>query len=331
MVREFQPLNALYLTGLLWTPNEYPVNLQANRAQFRNFLLARTTIRWFNDGMTEIEQTRIQEREALIARISNLLESDQRFLAAWLEGSLGRGSFDAWSDIDLWTVVRDEDFAQVVSDRYAIMETMGSCVLKVESPQNGPANGIYLMAGFETASGIQLVDWYCQPASQACRSNSLAVFFIRPELSRMESWRSSMPEDGISAIFSRSRQGEDSLRSDEPYVAWHPNTEQDALNAGNLAWAMVMIQAKHIFRHPNEPGLPFESFLSKLVKKASGGVQTLRPSTIDMEGPSDRLDRLVDITGGIIRAVPADTKLKDGIIRYLNAVRQALPMDARAR
>ncbi len=277
--------------------------------------------------MTEIEKSRVAERETLLGRISTFLEGDDRVLALWLEGSMARGKYDAWSDLDIWTVIRDEDFLGFVEERLNLISRVGAVALVVEAPQNGPADGVYLMVGFDSPSGLQLVDWYCQPAKAASRPQSQALVFIRPELSRKESWRTSTPEDGIDLIFKRIRRGDDTLRGDHPYVAWHPTPEEDAANSGNLAWAMIAIQGKQIVRDPNSAGLQFEDFLAKLVKKASFGKQTLRPSYMDMTRPGEKLDRLVDIAGGVIRAVPADVVLKDSIIRYLNALRQALPVD----
>ena len=49
-----------------------------------------------------------EERDALLGRAVALLEGDERVVAAWLAGSLGRGGGDALSDIGLWVVCADE-------------------------------------------------------------------------------------------------------------------------------------------------------------------------------------------------------------------------------
>ncbi|MDR3689847.1 MAG: hypothetical protein P4L46_10745 [Fimbriimonas sp.] len=275
--------------------------------------------------MRRIEQARTAERKALLASIVRKFHDDQRLLAFWLEGSLGRGRFDAWSDLDMWTVARDEDFESVVADRYRIIETIGDLVLTVESPQNGPSGGFYLMAGFDCPTGIQLVDWYCQPASKACQPRSESVVFVRPELAESKRWQSTTPEDGIELIFRRQEGSDDSIRLNQPYVAWHPSEEEERVNSGYLAWAMIAIQAKQIVRAPHAAGLQFETFIANLVAKASSHKQTLRPSTVDAAKPGEKLDRLIDLSGGLIRVLPAHVKLQESILRTLSAARHSLP------
>jgi|GEM_PF-1991913 len=274
--------------------------------------------------MWELEATRIHEREVLLSQISRLLEHDTRVQATWLEGSFARGASDVWSDLDLWTVVNNDCFVEFAQNRYELLEQMGARVLTVEAPQNGPSHGFYVMAGFDAPSGLHLLDWYCQPLESACRPKSPAVIFIRPALLRSEFWRSLPTEDGINLIFRRSRRGDDTLQIDQPLRLWHPTPEQDAINSANLAWAMVAIQAKEILRNPAEPTLKYEPFITTLVKKASMGLQTLRPSVLDMTHPIDKLDRLIEITKGIDRAVTSETKLSDSVHRLLETSRSAL-------
>ena len=49
------------------------------------------------------------DRESLIGRIAEVLQSDSRVLAAWLGGSLGRGDGDRFSDVDVIVAVGDQD------------------------------------------------------------------------------------------------------------------------------------------------------------------------------------------------------------------------------
>src|SRR5688572_18948235 len=44
-------------------------------------------------------------RAALLERMVAVLRTDERFVAAWLTGSLGRGEEDNYSDVDLVVVV----------------------------------------------------------------------------------------------------------------------------------------------------------------------------------------------------------------------------------
>lgn len=52
------------------------------------------------------------ERDRMLAVATGVLVGDERFVAAWLSGSFGRGDDDALSDVDLTAVV-----AEVHADR----------------------------------------------------------------------------------------------------------------------------------------------------------------------------------------------------------------------
>jgi predicted nucleotidyltransferase len=47
----------------------------------------------------------VQERESLLAKITEGLRSDERFVAAWLTRSYGRGEQTWQSDLDIHVVV----------------------------------------------------------------------------------------------------------------------------------------------------------------------------------------------------------------------------------
>jgi len=46
-------------------------------------------------------QTQLNKREAFLSGIVSSLSADERFIAAWLTGSLSHGNADALSDLDL--------------------------------------------------------------------------------------------------------------------------------------------------------------------------------------------------------------------------------------
>lgn len=50
------------------------------------------------------------DHQALIDRINEVFEADPDVLAAWVEGSVGRGTHDAGSDLDVHLALRDEAF-----------------------------------------------------------------------------------------------------------------------------------------------------------------------------------------------------------------------------
>lgn len=65
-------------------------------------------------------------RKQLIKDIKEVLESDKRVLAAWLEGSVARNDADELSDIDLWICVRDEAFRSFVKEREVFAAKLGA-------------------------------------------------------------------------------------------------------------------------------------------------------------------------------------------------------------
>ncbi len=68
------------------------------------------------DDWLDALKRRQAERDALLHQIEVALRADERVVAAWLTGSLGRGNADALSDIDLWVIVRDDAVAAIATD-----------------------------------------------------------------------------------------------------------------------------------------------------------------------------------------------------------------------
>lgn len=123
--------------------------------------------------------TREAERGALLARIGAALRGDGRVVAAWLGGSLGRGTADAWSDLDLWVTVDDAHLEAVTAERTAAVAAVGEPILALEAPHNAPAGGAYLLVLYAGDGGPQQVDWYWQPRSSAERPAGTRVLFDR--------------------------------------------------------------------------------------------------------------------------------------------------------
>jgi predicted nucleotidyltransferase len=61
---------------------------------------------------------RQQERSDLLRRAIALVQNDRRVRTAWLFGSGYRDNADAFSDIDLWTVVDNAHIDEVVRSRH---------------------------------------------------------------------------------------------------------------------------------------------------------------------------------------------------------------------
>jgi hypothetical protein len=71
-------------------------------------------------------------RRQSIDRVVEVLSSDSRFVAGWLEGSLADGSADPFSDIDLYLCVEDNAFEQAWKDRHAIIGQIAPIVASLE-------------------------------------------------------------------------------------------------------------------------------------------------------------------------------------------------------
>ncbi|HEU0164453.1 MAG TPA: aminoglycoside 6-adenylyltransferase, partial [Thermomicrobiales bacterium] len=106
-------------------------------------------------------------RDALLARIVEVLEADPRVVAAWLSGAHGRGVADAWSDLDLHVAVEDAALAAFLDERDDFYRRFGEPVLvQEEMPSNAmPASRFQLVI----YAGPVEVDWTIGPLREETR------------------------------------------------------------------------------------------------------------------------------------------------------------------
>jgi hypothetical protein len=71
------------------------------------------------------------DHDAMIERLRQVLTADERVESAWLSGSLGKGTADAWSDVDVTCVVEEEDIAACVSEYAGPRNPIGSTVHQI--------------------------------------------------------------------------------------------------------------------------------------------------------------------------------------------------------
>lgn len=104
--------------------------------------------------------------------------SDPRVDAAWLAGSFGRGVEDAWSDLDLHVVVRDDALAEFLAERPLLYARLGQTILvQPDMPaHSAPENGRFQLALF--AGGVEL-DLSIVPTSEAVRPDRLRLLLDR--------------------------------------------------------------------------------------------------------------------------------------------------------
>src|SRR5512133_3986362 len=124
-------------------------------------------------------ETHVSERAALLALARKLLLDDPRIVAAWLHGSIGRGTQDEWSDLDLWIVVANEQMERVRAERHVFASGVGKVLLTVEAPQNAPQGGAYLLAMYPGSYAPHILDCSWQPQSSAVRSTDTQLLFER--------------------------------------------------------------------------------------------------------------------------------------------------------
>jgi hypothetical protein len=136
---------------------------------------------------TDLESYR-KQRDALLTKIAETLSKDERFVAAWLTGSISRNEADSLSDIDLRLVVADSHSrdlctrpeqvsAQTSPDRYALFSQFGTPALIHENNHNAPEGGTFTFVLY--AESALMVDWTLVPQTQtkAMRPASSRLLF----------------------------------------------------------------------------------------------------------------------------------------------------------
>ena len=183
-------------------------------------------------------ETHRQERETLLQRAVLLLEQDPNVAAAWLFGSLGRGSSDDMSDIDLFVVMDTPNSAENANSVNATsadmavhlthMAELGPPLLILDAPQNAPPHGAYHMTLYEGQFGPHQVDWYWQPRAFACIPQQTRLLFDRVGLPVSDS---------------------------PPHFDYQPVPERDPYEVCaqrvNFFWVMLLIAAKYAARDPH--------------------------------------------------------------------------------
>jgi hypothetical protein len=130
-------------------------------------------------------------RETLLAAIRERLEGDERFVAAWLGGSYGRGEVDALSDLDLFCVTTDSaasllcarswsSAGRASGERLAIVSLFGEPAALHEAHQNAPPAGTFTFVMYRH-SGL-VVDWTLIPQALARRPPAALLLFARAEI-----------------------------------------------------------------------------------------------------------------------------------------------------
>lgn len=115
------------------------------------------------------------QRDDLLKSIVDYLKHDDRFVAAWLTGSFGRGEAQADSDLDLMVATTDEALLtrpslpphQVPPARLALIRQFGEPGLIFEAHHNAPAGSTMTTVYYGTTAVC--VDWVLRPLTGTTR------------------------------------------------------------------------------------------------------------------------------------------------------------------
>jgi predicted nucleotidyltransferase len=129
-------------------------------------------------------------RGALLRRTAATLEADERFVAAWLAGSFGRGAADDLSDLDLTAVVAPaaagalcarpwRSAGRTTPERRSLIEQLGRPVVPVvvhDAHVNAPSEGTHTNVAFDDGTHLDLT---LVPGDGALRPPETRLLFQR--------------------------------------------------------------------------------------------------------------------------------------------------------
>lgn len=119
-----------------------------------------------------------EERDRLLARVTQVLEADERVTAAWLSGSYGRGEVDEWSDLDLHVTVKDEYLQTILDEHEALFAKCGRHILVWGGiASNSLANGRFWLVQY--APYMLEVDWSIGPTEGTTKPEASYILFDR--------------------------------------------------------------------------------------------------------------------------------------------------------
>jgi hypothetical protein len=127
----------------------------------------------------------VAARTELLAHIIATLQNDQRFVAAWLTGSFGRGEQDDYSDLDIRVIVVGDysealcaqpwpHGARTTEERLALFALFGTPSVIYDAHGNAPEGGTFTYVLYE--NGLN-VDWMLMPQVNAYRATDTALLF----------------------------------------------------------------------------------------------------------------------------------------------------------
>lgn len=124
-------------------------------------------------------------RQRFIDALVETLTADERYVAAWLSGSIARDASDALSDVDLHIVVTDEAAPTLcarpwelagytTAARAALFARFGQPAIIHENQHNAPPGGSFTCIIY---ASLLTVDWVLVPRATATRSPDTRLLF----------------------------------------------------------------------------------------------------------------------------------------------------------
>lgn len=129
----------------------------------------------------------VQARTDLLEQITHTLQRDERFVAAWLAGSFGRGEQTWLSDLDLHVIVSDpfspslcatpwQTGAKTTAERLTLFRQFGTPGLIFERTTHAnPMSGVLTNVVYQESA--QSVDWMLIPQAKAHREYPSLLLF----------------------------------------------------------------------------------------------------------------------------------------------------------
>lgn len=175
-----------------------------------------------------------EDRDTLLASLTESLRADPRIRAAWMWGSIGRGEADDLSDLDPWLIVSNGSVTEMgASLRQYALQT-GTFIAGGEIPQNAPPGGGFFSSLHEGRHGLLHLDCYWQSESAVKSVPERAVLFDRLQEPYAALPQGTVPQESKALIRANALTG-----------------DQDRIVGGiGFAWMMLSIAAKKLARDP---------------------------------------------------------------------------------
>lgn len=110
-------------------------------------------------------------------------------------GSLTKGNWDAFSDVDIWISIPDDAMDEAVRTRADSFSTVGDNLIRWERPSFAPLNGLHSIVLYDSPEVAPIeVDYYLAPESM----NDYYAGFISSKRSRTEDYMWASGEDDMS-------------------------------------------------------------------------------------------------------------------------------------